>query len=152
MGSRSYLHSLPLEVLLQILSRVPPCDLERLITAFPQGAAHDRILWHTFYLRAHGHAFPRNLYLSRGVLDWRRAYHAEQSRRRALRANAAQQLPATAAAATGTTSAPTTAPNARITVQQQGNMHRIRSTTSDRSAAPVVMRGNFARFDWSRRR
>ncbi len=148
---RSFLATLPFDALLAMLGRVPPVDIVRVANALPFAAGTDRHLWHTFYVRAFGHAVPRRLFLARGYLDWSRMYRDEQVRTRHLRQNrlidtASPPLPTTRV------NSRDAAPPPRITVTPVGNMHRIRSTTSDENAAPVVVRGNLARFDWSKRR
>ena len=154
----SFLATLPFDALLQVLSRVPPVDILRVANALPFTAGNDRHLWHRFYVRSFGRAVPRRFYLARGYLDWSRMYREEQLRTSHLRqnrlidTNTNTTATATATANNNTNNTRSTAPPARITVTAIGNMHRIRSTTSDENAAPVVVRGNLARFDWSKRR
>lgn len=149
-----YFHHLPHDVLLKLLARVPPSDVRNWnyyrTNTFPRGVTNDTVLWRGFFIRSFGRIIPHRFVVAPRnggtFFDWRSMYLAEERRREAYRNNN-QNRNATTSTTTTASSVP-----ARISVTAEGNMHRIRSTTADRGAAPVVVRGGIARFDWSNRR
>lgn len=141
-----YFHHLPHDVLLKLLARVPPNDVRAFAHVFPGGIASDTVLWRAFFVRTFGRIIPHRFVVAPRnggtFLDWQSMYLAEEKQRvlRNSNININRNTP------------PPSSVPARITVTAQGNMHRIRSATADNGAAPIVVRGGIARFDWSNRR